>query len=367
MENEQLNPLLSCRRFAGTLLPALFAFVILLVHPLDSAARPKSEKKVGSIASASKSSKAKKKARTEKPEQHAAAAEKPKPKIKYPAGEDPDFAAQYGWPVKGPQPLPGSILPGKRIIAYYGNPLSKRMGVLGEYPKDDMLRRFKAEADKWGHADPEHPVQPALHLIAVVAQGKPGSAGKYRMVMPDKIINDVYSWAREAHSILFIDIQTGQDDIRTLLPHFEWILKNSDVHLAVDPEFNLIRSGKIPGTKIGTFDAADVNYASIFLQGLVRKYNLPPKVLIVHRFTQNMMTNTKQIVLHPEVQLVINMDGWGAPPLKRNTYKEYIVREPVQFTGFKLFYHNDTKKGDRLLQPLDLLRLRPTPSYIQYQ
>src|SRR5687768_9573616 len=29
------------------------------------------------------------------------------------------------WPVNGPAPRPGSILPNKRIVAYYGNPLSK--------------------------------------------------------------------------------------------------------------------------------------------------------------------------------------------------------------------------------------------------
>jgi hypothetical protein len=139
------------------------------------------------------------------------------------------------------------------------------------------------------------------------------------------------------------------------------------VHLAVDPEFNLIKSGNIPGSKIGSFDAADINYVSGFLQGLVKKYSLPPKVLIVHRFTKNMVTNAKQIALHPEVQVIINMDGWGAPALKRQTYKDFIVREPVQYTGFKLFYHNDTKKGDRLLQPPDVLRLHPTPIYIQYQ
>ena len=46
------------------------------------------------------------------------------------------------WPVAGPEPLPGSILPGKRIVAYYGNPLSKRMGILGEIPPDQMLARL---------------------------------------------------------------------------------------------------------------------------------------------------------------------------------------------------------------------------------
>jgi hypothetical protein len=187
------------------------------------------------------------------------------------------------------------------------------------------------------------------------------------MVVPDKIVNEVYGWARNAGAIMFIDIQTGQDDIRSLLPRFEWILKNPDVHLAIDPEFNLINSGKRPGSKIGTYDAVDINYASAFLQNIVKKYGLPPKVFVVHRFTRNMVTNAKMIAFHPEVQVVMNMDGWGAPWLKRSTYKDYIVSEPVQYTGFKLFYHNDSKRGDPLLMPQEVLRLNPSPFYIQYQ
>jgi hypothetical protein len=288
-------------------------------------------------------------------------------KIAYRAGEDPDFAARKGWPVKYPAPLPGSLLPQKRIVAYYGNPLSKRMGVLGEYPKPEMLQRLKREVAKWQAADHSHQVQPALHLIAVVAQGEPGKAGLYRMIMPDAIINQVYGWAKEAGAILFIDIQTGHDNIRTVLPRFEWILKNPDVHLGMDPEFNLIKSKAKPGSKIGTYDAVDINYASGYLRDLVKKYNLPPKVLIVHRFTRNGVTNHKNITLRPEVQIVMNMDGWGAPWLKRDSYKDYIVSEPVELTGFKLFYHNDTKKGDALLSPAEVLKLNPKPIYIQYQ
>ena len=296
-----------------------------------------------------------------------AAAPPAAPALKYRAGEDPDFAARKGWPVKFPTPLPGSILPQKRIVAYYGNPLSKKMGALGEYPKDDMLQRLKREVARWQAADPSHPVQPALHLIAVVAQGEPGKAGMYRMIMPDAVINKVYDWAKEAHAILFIDIQTGHDNIRTVLPRFEWLLKNPDVHLGIDPEFNLIKSKARPGSKIGTYDAADINYASGYLKDLVKKYNLPPKVFIVHRFTRNGVTNYRNIILRPEVQLVMNMDGWGAPWLKRDSYKDYVVSEPVQLTGFKLFYHNDTKKGDALLTPADVLKLHPKPVYIQYQ
>jgi hypothetical protein len=290
-----------------------------------------------------------------------------KPSVSYRGGEDPDFARAEGWPVKGPEPLAGAVLPDKRVVAYYGNPLSTRMGVLGEYPKEEMLRRLREEVARWRQADPAMGVQPALHLIAVIAQGEPGKTGKYRMIQTDEVVTQVYDWARQEGALLFIDIQTGHDDIRNLLPRFEWLLRNPDVHLGLDPEFNLAASGKVPGTKVGTYDAADLNYASGFLADIVRRYGLPPKILVVHRFTQNGITNYRSIKLRPEVQLVVNMDGWGAPHLKRNTFKEYVVREPVQYAGFKLFYHNDTRKGHPLLTPEELLRLQPVPLYIQYQ
>ncbi len=80
-----------------------------------------------------------------------------------------------------------------------------------------------------------------------------------------------------------------------------------------------------------------------------------------------MLTNHKQIKTRPEVQLVVEMDGWGTPARKLDTYQAYVYKEPVQFTGFKLFYKNDTKSNGRMLTPEDLLKLKPQPIYIQYQ
>ena len=290
-------------------------------------------------------------------------------KVKYNAGEDPAFARLMGWPVVGPKSLPGAILPNRRIVAYYGNPLSKRMGVLGEYPRDEMLRRLDQEVAAWNRADPSHPVQPALHLIVSVAQGEPGKNGKYRIIMRDSMINEVHNWAKSRNAIMFIDIQTGQSNIQEMLPRFETFLKQPDVHLAVDPEFMMVYSGVKPGAKIGTMTVRDINYVTGEVARIVRENHLPPKVVVIHRFTRNMVQgDTRDIILRPEVQLVMNMDGWGAPWLKRDSYRDYIVRHPVEYTGFKIFYHNDQKKqGSRLMTKEEVLKLNPKPLYIQYQ
>jgi hypothetical protein len=279
----------------------------------------------------------------------------------------PDSVLDARWPVKMPEPLPGAILPYKRIVAFYGNPLEKKMGVLGEYPKNVMLAKLDTAVTWWAKADPSHPVQPALHLVVMVAQGAPGKNGLYRLQMRDSMINEIHSWAKAKHALFFIDLQVGQSTVEAEIPRFAQFLVNPDVHLAIDPEFAMKPSGKVPGTKIGTMDASDVNWAVRYLDSLTKANNLPPKILVVHRFTRKMVTNAKDIRFTPHVQVVMDMDGWGPPWLKFDSYHDYVKAEPVQFTGFKLFFHNDTKKGDPLLTPQEVLRLYPRPLYIQYQ
>jgi hypothetical protein len=80
-----------------------------------------------------------------------------------------------------------------------------------------------------------------------------------------------------------------------------------------------------------------------------------------------MVTNYKKIKKVPEVQIVMDMDGFGSKVLKKSTYMRYIYREPVQFTGFKLFYKNDNKNDWQMYAPEEVLKFTPKPIYIQYQ
>ena len=268
------------------------------------------------------------------------------------------------WPTQSPYPLSGAVLPYSRIVAFYGNLYSKRMGILGELPKDSMIKKLRQEIKKWEQADTSLPVMPALHYIAITAQT---NGGKQRMRMPFHQIDTLLNWAKEINALVFLDVQVGWSTVQEEIPTLEKYLKMPNVHLGIDPEFSM-KFGDLPGKRIGTFDAADINYVIHYLDTLVKNNNLPPKILVVHRFTQGMVTNALQIKPMPTVQVVMDMDGWGDKILKRSTWLRYIYKEPVQFTGFKLFYKNDTKKDpDGMFTPEELMKLIPHPIYIQYQ
>lgn len=271
------------------------------------------------------------------------------------------------WPVKTAYPKDGAILPFKRIVAYYGNLLSKGMGVLGEYPEDEMLAKLDLEIQKWNLADPETPALPALHYIAVTAQARAGEDGKYRLRMKDEEIEKVLKMAEKIDAIVFLDFQIGQSTIQEELPLLEKYIKMPQVHVAIDPEFSM-KNGRIPGIYVGNFDAEEINYVTDYLAKIVQENNLTPKIFVIHRYTQEMVSNYKLIKTAPEVQIVMHMDGWGPDYNKITSYKKYIYKEPVQFTGFKLFYKNDLwKPSNGMMTPEEILKLNPKPIYIQYQ
>jgi len=270
------------------------------------------------------------------------------------------------WPVKTVYPKDGAILPFKRIVAYYGNFYSTAMGILGQYPEDQVLEKLKGEVEKWNLADPNTPVLPAIHYIAVTAQGSKGVDGKYRARMPDDQIDKALEMAKKVNGIVFLDIQVAQSTIQVELPLLEKYIRMPEVNIAIDPEFSM-KNGRKPGIYVGTYDASEINFVIDYLARIVKEENLPPKILVVHRYTQEMLTNANLIKTVPEVQVVINMDGWGPPGNKLSSYQQYVYLEPVQFTGFKLFYKNDLRGGSRMMTPEEVLKLTPKPVYIQYQ
>ncbi len=255
-----------------------------------------------------------------------------------------------------------ALLPRSRIVAFYGNPLSRRMGILGELDPEPMMARLDSVAAAWTAADSAHAVRPALHLIVTVAQADSGNDGMYRLRHGDALIRRVADWAASRGWLLFLDIQPGRSPVLAEVERLVPWLQRPEVHLAIDPEFTM-PAGQVPGRRIGTIDAATINAVVARLGALVDQRRLPPKLLVVHRFTVSMVTEHATIRSDPRVQVVIHMDGFGPPELKRTIYRTIVEERPVQFAGIKLFYKNDKP----MLTPADVVAMRPVPLYVQYQ
>jgi hypothetical protein len=255
---------------------------------------------------------------------------------------------------------------GCRLIAYYGNPQSKGLGILGRTDKDTMLASLKSRTAAWQKADPATPTKCTLELIAIVAQASPGPNSLYRGRASAEVVRKVLGWARSAGCLLVLDVQVGWSSVAAELPYLEPFLREPDVHLALDPEWDM-PPGKKPGSTIGSMDATDINAAIDLLDRIVREQKIGPKLLVVHRFRDFMVTNPAKIKTPGSIRLVTNMDGFGTPERKLASYAVALRGMPSRLAGFKLF--TDPKLDTPILGPEQVLGglVKPAPVFLNYQ
>jgi hypothetical protein len=254
-----------------------------------------------------------------------------------------------------------SLLRSHLLVTYYGNPHSARMGILGRLTGTARARALRDQADAYAALTSKR-VLPAYHLVAVVAQKGGGSDGRYRRRESAAVIAQLLDEARANGFHLVLDVQPGRAELAGELAWLRAFLAEPDVHLALDPEFDMLH-GQVPGQVLGRMPAADINLASGFLSSLVRTRNLPPKVLIVHQFAVRMLPDVQSIETAPMVDLVLDMDGFGSQSLKLSSYRTVIRKWRGDFVGIKLFYTIDTN----LFSPGQVMTLQPVPAVVIYQ
>ena len=271
---------------------------------------------------------------------HAAAPPKPKPPPELPRGGR-------------------HLFPHHRVVAYYGAPGKVELGALGIGTPDQAGKRLLEQM--WPYRRGGRHLLPAMELIAVVAAGSPQADGSYNRKQSFATVQKFLTAARKIKALLILDIQPGHADFMALTKHFGRFLREPDVALALDPEWHT--PSAVPGTVIGSTDAATVNRVSAYLQGVVKRYRLPDKLLLVHQFTDSMIQN-KELLRHRHgVPLVLNVDGFGTQPVKIAKYNEFTHPRTRSRTGFKLFYKEDTDT----MTPAQVLKLRPRPDVVVYE
>jgi hypothetical protein len=256
---------------------------------------------------------------------------------------------------------PAAILEDSLLVAWYGNPWNGKMGILGRLRGAALAQGLKQQATAYATVTKKNVVA-AYELIAVVAQGQPGPDGMYRRRESREVIERTIRDARAAGFRTILDIQTGRSTVLNELTYIAPYLAEPDVYLALDPEFSMGAEG-VPGRRIGTMYASEVNDAIGVLETIIERHHLPPKVLIVHQFTTGMLPDKEEIWTSPVLDIVLDMDGFGSPALKRHTYRTVLRQKELEYTGFKLFYIQDTE----MLEPAQVLALDPPPAVVIYQ
>ena len=253
------------------------------------------------------------------------------------------------------------LLDSQLLVTWYGNPHSCRMGILGEFSAADRANGLRRQAAAYRTFTAKEVVA-AYHLVAVVAQRAPGSDQTCRRRESAEDIRSLLHEARENGFKLVLDVQPGRSTVLSELEYLRPFLSEADVYLALAPEWAMA-PGEVPGRERGSMRAGDINTALDFLDHVITEKKLPPKVLIVHQFTLEMLPDKKNIRRSPNVDLVLNMDGFGSQSLKRSTYRAIMGQQQLDFAGVKLFYRQDTG----LFSPEQVMSLRPIPSVIVYQ
>ena len=253
-----------------------------------------------------------------------------------------------------------TILPDSRVVAFYGAPQDRELGVLGIGSPARAARRLERQARPYARRG--RPVLPAFELIAAIVTSEAGDGGDHSIRQEPATIRRYLRAARAHRMLMLLDIQPGYAPFLQEAEALEQFLKEPDVSLALDPEWSM-DPPQLPGQEIGSTDAATINEVSRYLSGIVRRYDLPQKLLVVHRFTGDMIEAEHDLERHPGVALVVNVDGFGDRPNKISKYNEFTNDLQRRFNGFKLFYEEDVN----LMKPKQVLRLRPQPDLVVYE
>ncbi|MHA7278363.1 serine/threonine-protein kinase [Arthrobacter sp. MDT2-2] len=263
--------------------------------------------------------------------------------------------------------LPGggqTVFPGRRMVALYGHPSGPYLGALGEQDIEATLARVKDLAAQYQPFSDE-PVVPALDLIATVASADPGADGDYSS---ETSIDQLEPWidaAEEQGVYVVLDLQSGRSDFLSQAKLYEELLARPSVGLALDPEWRLL-PGQQPLEQIGTVSAAEINAASTWLANLTRDRALPQKLLMIHQFRIDMISEREDLdVSRTELAVTLHADGHGTPAQKLDTWFALQSVPPEgTWPSWKNFYDEDQP----MLTPEQTYTLiDPKPWLVTYQ
>ena len=256
-----------------------------------------------------------------------------------------------------------SLLLNNDILAFYGHPNSRNMGILGRYSIEELDKKLSELVAEYQAESGGRRVRKAFYIIygTVWPEGEIG-------ILKEDIIKRYVEYALEHDILIFLDHQIGRyDPVNSLRRMLPW-LRYPNVHLALDPEW---RTAK-PMQEIGSVTAEELNRAQQVMEDYIIGNNIPgERLLVIHQFNWRMIRSRETVKSDfRRVRLVHCADGFGAPHLKRSAYAYNAEASNIPVKGFKLFYNFGIPGAgydSPLLTPKEVYNLTPRPYIIMYQ
>lgn len=273
----------------------------------------------------------------------------------------------------------------RRLVGFYGNPVSPALGAMGQVPPTEALALMRDGGILTGYlqsgclpspcqgtvqaglleafAADGATVVPLFNYIGSVAQPRCGTA----LFPIDEFQEGIDVAGREGGYVVF-DLQPGSQDFLSQVQFYTEALRLPHVSVGLDPEWRCV-PGQTDFDRIGTVTAAEVNQVINWLADLVNAEALPQKLLVIQQFRFSMIQDRDQIIERPEVQVLIQMDGEGQGNLanKDATWDALIegTEDDHWRWGWKNFFVRDDPTGP--YSPEVTLDRSPVPVYITYQ
>ena len=249
------------------------------------------------------------------------------------------------------------------IISYYGYPEEPLLGILGKLNEQEIINNLNRDISKWQLLSPDKQILGALHIIVAVAQDQKTKDGTFLKRIPNELLEKYIQLASDNNFLVYLDIQIGWGDIITEIKLFEKYLKLPNVHLALDPEYATQKQNMTPGLIIGYITGNEINEAQSYLSRIANLTQGYKKTLMIHQFNRQMLRNTEIIKDYNNVELSIDMDGFGGKEAKKLNYELFALSNYSEIPAIKLFYDWDTPN----YTIKELLQFKRPPTIIMYQ
>lgn len=239
------------------------------------------------------------------------------------------------------------------VVAHYGSPLSRDLGILGFGSKAQAIERVV------GHAGRQKAgaFEPAIYLLARAAAVTAGKGETYSVPVPDEEVQAYQREAEAAGAKLILGIQPGRVPFLDALMHHRHLLTELGVGVGLEPAWGATRAEQPAGAT--SWPGEDLDEALRWLADV--RNGKPPMLVLIHHTTEMPWPSTWRAPNLEGLDIIALAEGTGTTDQK--VAEMGSMSEVAPAVGLQVRLREDHD----LSEPSEVLSLVPRPRIVVYR